>query len=96
MDKQSNSTTAPFVSIGEAANSVLNKIATRRETAAQILDAVNVVTEARNLNEAVFLAVEGIQDRRIKNAIASLVDVISKRLEATEELLDKAREAHDA
>lgn len=56
-----------------------------------ILDAQNILSEIKHLNEAVFLAAHGLGDRHHMNAITTVADIIDDKIEEVERILDAAR-----
>lgn len=58
-----------------------------------VLDAQNILSEIKHLNEAIFMAAHGLGNRDHMNAITSVADIIDKKLHVVEEMLDVARGA---
>ncbi|MBB3385519.1 MULTISPECIES: hypothetical protein [unclassified Rhizobium] len=61
--------------------------------AGRVLDAQNLLSEIKHLNEAVFMAAHGLGQRDHMNAITTVADIIEKKLAEVEGILDAAREA---
>lgn len=59
----------------------------------EILDAQNILTEIKNLNEAIYMAAHGLGDRNHMNAITMVANIIDQKLLAVEAMLDDARGA---
>jgi hypothetical protein len=58
-----------------------------------ILDAQNILSEIKHLNEAIFMAAHGLSNRDHMNAITSVANIIDDKLHVVEEMLDVARGA---
>ncbi len=61
-----------------------------------ILDAQNILSEIKSLNQAIFLAAHGLGQREHINAIATVADVIWGKIKEVDEILDAARAAQEA
>lgn len=78
---------------GEAMpNTPSSKLDESRGPAMLVLDAQNLLSEIKHLNEAIFMAAHGLGDRAHMNAITTVADIISKKLAEVEGILDAARE----
>ncbi len=62
-----------------------------RRPADLVLDAQNLLSEIKHLNEAIFLAAHGLGDRHHMNAITTVADIIEDKLDEVEGILDEAR-----
>ncbi|MFJ6328097.1 MULTISPECIES: hypothetical protein [unclassified Rhizobium] len=56
-----------------------------------VLDAKNILSEIKHLNEAIFLAAHGLGDRHHMNAITTVADIIEDKISEVDELLDCLR-----
>ncbi|PZM07604.1 hypothetical protein [Rhizobium tubonense] len=54
----------------------------------RVLDAQDLMSDAKNLNEAIYMAASDIQDRDKMSAIQAVADIIDKRLLAAREILE--------
>ena len=57
-----------------------------------IIEAEDVISEARHLNSAIWMAAAGLGDPDHRNAIQSVADIIEKRLIKARDMLDAVRE----
>ncbi|NTG09235.1 hypothetical protein [Rhizobium rhizogenes] len=58
-----------------------------------VMDAQNILSEIKHLNEAIFMAAHGIGNRDHMNAIATVTNLINEKMEKVESILDSARGA---
>ncbi|MBB3610957.1 hypothetical protein [Rhizobium sp. BK602] len=71
------------------------KLDESRDPTLLVLDAQNLLSEIKHLNEAIFLAAHGLGVRHHMNAITTVADIIEDKLLKVEEILDAARAARE-
>lgn len=76
-----------------AAGEAMPKDSCDRSLSGQIMDAQNILSEIKSLNEAIFMAASGIGNRQQMNAVATVTNIISLKLDDVEGMLDAARGA---
>lgn len=67
-------------------------IAALEQTAVDIIDAQNLLTEVKFLNEALYMAASGIADQKQMNAMSTVANIISEKLAGANEMLDAIRQ----
>ncbi len=67
-------------------------LAVGKDISSAVMDAQNLLSEIKHLNEAVFMAAHGLGDRAHMNAITTVADIIDKKLAEVEGILDETRE----
>jgi len=82
----------PIQSDGEAMSGVQENDAAR-DSSLLILDAQDIVAQARDLTRAVFMAAHGLGDRLHMSAITTITDIIDDKLREVRDILDAVREA---
>ncbi|WP_112602808.1 hypothetical protein ACK83U_12560 [Rhizobium sp. WW22] len=89
--------TNPIPGTGEAIpNSLEPTTEENRDSQILILDAQNILCEIKSLNQAIFLAAHGLGQREHIDAIATVADIIWRKLKEADEILDAARAAQEA
>jgi len=84
--------TDPIQSEGEAMSGMQENDAAR-DSSLLILDAQDIVAQARDLTRAVFMAAHGLGDRAHMSAITTITDIIDDKFQEVREILDAVREA---
>lgn len=86
--------TDPIHGNGEAMpNSLEPMTKENRDPKILILDAQNVLSEIKSLNQAIFLAAHGLGDRAHMNAMTTVADIIWEKIKEVDGILDEARGA---
>jgi hypothetical protein len=64
-----------------------------RDPMGVVMDAQDILSEIKNLNEAIYMAAHGLGDSHHMNAISTVANIIDQKLLAVEAMLDEARGA---
>lgn len=86
--------TNPIPGTGEAMPNSLEPVTEEnRDPRTLILDAQNILSEIKSLNQAIFLAAHGLGQREHVDAIATVADIIWDKIKEVDSILDEARGA---